>query len=378
MAEFITRPQIPFNLMERLVQIKLAQTDPLTTGITAGFDAINKIAQGYNVSKEKEREQERVQQGQVSHDFRSILADVISKGGEFIPSGTGEDTQGAAIPGGISVDAIWKAMGGNGSAPFSGMVRHKTETPEEKALKARELKVKGLELGVKEQEAALESDRLKTGVPKGSVRAEEVNKLFGSEMYPAGTWVTPDQLNLAKSALAAGQKPMSGESAKVENMAEAGVRAVAEIRRIVSDPAEKKKLVSAKNLVGGFGGDTLGLVFGGTTAQILSDNIQEAGDAIARLRTGAAITATEESRYGGLLKGRFKTMDAYLNSLDIVNKFLEGVQQDMATGKRKFNGQAVPLPGAKPAEAKSTLTLSDAAKNTAQALAKELLKPKGK
>ena len=142
-------------------------------------------------------------------------------------------------------------------------------------------------------------------------------------------------------------------------------------------PAEKNKLVSAKNLVGGFGGETLGLLFGGTTAQVLNDNINEAGDTIARLRTGAAITATEEKRYGSLLRGRYKTMEAYLNSLDIVNKFLEGVQKDMATGKRKFNGESVPLSGAKIPEVKpQTVTLTDAAKNTAQALAEKLFKGK--
>ena len=377
MAEFIPRPNIPFNLMERLVQIKLAQTDPATTAITSGFDAINKIVSGYNVSKEREREQERVQQGQMQHDFRAIIADIVSKGGEFVPSKTGEDTQVVAIPGGISVEAIWRAMGNKGPAPVSGMIRRKGETPEEQAIRAQEFEVKRKELDVKGKEADIEAKRLAGGIPKGSIKAEEVNKFFGSEIYPAGTWVTPEQLNLAKSALAAGPKPMSGESAKVENMAEAGVRAVAEIKRIVSDPAEKNKLVSAKNLVGGFGGETLGLLFGGTTAQVLNDNINEAGDTIARLRTGAAITATEEKRYGSLLRGRYKTMEAYLNSLDIVNKFLEGVQKDMATGKRKFNGESVPLSGAKIPEVKpQTVTLTDAAKNTAQALAEKLLKGK--
>ena len=140
-----------------------------------------------------------------------------------------------------------------------------------------------------------------------------------------------------------GDKPMSGESAKVSNLARSGVESIDKILESVKDP-KNKGLWSPKNLAGGIGAEFFSTI-GGTDAQIFNDKITEAQDALARLRTGAAITAQEEERYNKLLRGRFKTIEAYTESLSTVRKFLEGVDSDINNGKRSFGGKAVAKAG---------------------------------
>lgn len=141
-------------------------------------------------------------------------------------------------------------------------------------------------------------------------------------------------------------KPMSAEAAKTSNLAQTGIASIRAIRDIVNKPEEKQKLFSSKNIVGGIGGDFMALASGDTQSQILSDKISEVGDALARLRTGAAITASEEARYGKLLKGRFKTAEAYAEALNTVDKFLQGVDNDLRVGRRKLGGDGSVKSGA--------------------------------
>ena len=132
------------------------------------------------------------------------------------------------------------------------------------------------------------------------------------------------------------EKPIPAETAKTQNLARAGLGAIAQIRAIVNDPANKKKFLDPSFVAGGIGGDFMATVTGDTQAQILGQQIQEAGDALARLRTGAAISDTEEKRYGNLLKGRFKTPEAYANALKTVETFLTNVERDLQTGRRRM------------------------------------------
>lgn len=132
------------------------------------------------------------------------------------------------------------------------------------------------------------------------------------------------------------EKPIAAEAAKTANLASAGLRAIAQIRTVMADPANKSKFLSPNMIAGGFGGKAFAALSGDTSSQILAQQIGEAGDAISRLRTGAAITATEEARYGGLLQGRFKTPEAYANALATVEKFLQGVQDDLNVGRRRL------------------------------------------
>jgi hypothetical protein len=145
-------------------------------------------------------------------------------------------------------------------------------------------------------------------------------------------------------------KPISAETAKTANLASAGLRAISQIRTIMADPANKSKFLTPNMIAGGFGGKAFAAMSGDTNSQILAQQIGEAGDAISRLRSGAAITADEEARYGGLLQGRFKTPEAYANALRTVETFLQGVQNDLNVGRRKLNA-AQPALGAPPPQA---------------------------
>ena len=165
----------------------------------------------------------------------------------------------------------------------------------------------------------------------------------GSEYIPLpGQMIGPDGKTIFST-----DKPIPAETIKAGSLAEAGQRAIAQIRGIIASPENKKRLLSPSAIAGGFGGDALALVLGDEQAQIMGQQIQEAGDAIARLRTGAAITASEEARYGNLLKGRFKTAAAYANALATVDRFLSDVQRDIKVGRRKIAFDAAsPAPSA--------------------------------
>ena len=132
------------------------------------------------------------------------------------------------------------------------------------------------------------------------------------------------------------EKPIPAETAKTQNLARAGLGAIAQIRAIVNDPANKERFLDPSFVAGGVGGQFLAAMTGDTQSQILGQQIGEAGDALARLRTGAAITDTEEARYGNLLKGRFKTSAAYANALKTVETFLTNVERDLQTGRRRM------------------------------------------
>lgn len=131
------------------------------------------------------------------------------------------------------------------------------------------------------------------------------------------------------------QKPPSAETTKVGNLATSGLRAVQKIKDIVSDPANQKKFFKPADIAGGFGGEFLATLSGDTQAQIMVDQISELSDVMSRLRSGAAITVSEERRYGKLLNGRFKTKEAYASAIKTVEDFLSGVEKDITTGRRK-------------------------------------------
>lgn len=161
------------------------------------------------------------------------------------------------------------------------------------------------------------------------------------------------------------EKPIPSEAVKTGSLAAAGLRAIGQIRGIIKDPENAKRMFTPSTIAGGMGGDFVAAVTGDTQSQIMSNQIAEAGDALARLRTGAAISVAEEARYGKLLKGRFKTAAAYENALSTVEAFLNQVQSDLDTGRRK-HGTAAPSAPAKPAPVKKAVEELSAAEIMAQ------------
>lgn len=137
-----------------------------------------------------------------------------------------------------------------------------------------------------------------------------------------------------------GDKPLSTEGAKVSNLAESGTRAVDKIYEVMNSEGEKGKIFGTKFITGGIGGSFLSKLTGDEQSQIVLNQIREATDAIARLRTGAAITKKEEEDYGELLMGRFKTIGAYNDALRTVSRFLKGVSDDINAGRRTYKEAA--------------------------------------
>lgn len=87
-------------------------------------------------------------------------------------------------------------------------------------------------------------------------------------------------------------KPMSAEASKTVSNAQAGLEGITDLKNVInSDPSVlKRTLVPGRGLAGGF----LGNVFGTNELEAAR---QQVVDVIARLRTGAAISRTEEARF---------------------------------------------------------------------------------
>ena len=138
MPEFIPRPRVPTDIMEQIIRLQSQRVDPATTAITSGFQALSDITNRVVDTKEKRREQERVQQMKASHDVREFVSQALLKGFQFVPKksvGTQDD-----IPaGGVDIDSIRAAMGDKGLSNFSGWLVNPEMTIEGQALKKQKL-----------------------------------------------------------------------------------------------------------------------------------------------------------------------------------------------------------------------------------------------
>lgn len=151
----------------------------------------------------------------------------------------------------------------------------------------------------------------------------------------------------AAAATKTEEKPLSAEASKTVNMAESGIKALSRIRSITEAP-ENQGAFGAKNLAGGGGAlaDFAARMSGNADSQVLVDKIEEVKDVLGRLRTGAAITASEESNYARKLNQRFKDPAAAAESLKTVEDFLQGVTNDIRSGKRAAAAAAAVTPAA--------------------------------
>jgi len=128
---------------------------------------------------------------------------------------------------------------------------------------------------------------------------------------------------------AQGQKPVSAEAAKTITNAQTGLQALNDFESIVAnDPsALQKSVIPGRGVAGGLLGRALG-------TQSLDASRQQVIDIIARLRTGAAITASEEARFMQFLPVAADTPDVaaqkigYLRNQfsDLLNRVNGGTQ----------------------------------------------------
>lgn len=121
-----------------------------------------------------------------------------------------------------------------------------------------------------------------------SITPQQLIQLVSQDPQNANTYIS------LYKALGGGTsaKPMSAEASKTVSNAQAGLEGIADLKGVISsDPgALKRTLVPGRGLAGGF----LGNVFGTNELEAAR---QQVVDVIARLRTGAAISRTEEARF---------------------------------------------------------------------------------
>lgn len=117
------------------------------------------------------------------------------------------------------------------------------------------------------------------------------------------------------------------QSRQVAN-ASAALSATQEIKKILSGPRGRE--LSFKT--GGMGATLLSL--GDTEAQQLSTRVKEASDVIARMRTGAQINDYEAEYYTGILNNRWRTQEANLDAVEVVERFLTTLDDQIRSGVR--------------------------------------------
>lgn len=147
-------------------------------------------------------------------------------------------------------------------------------------------------------------DKLQTSVQEVNGRKVLINTQTGETVKDLGVATT-----------GSGEKALSAEAAKTLENAQSGMRAIETIRKEVGGFNRLQQKIP-----GQFG------------AKILEAASQEAIDVIARLRTGAAISAEEEKRYRGYLPGLLDSPSTIEYKLNKLNDVFTGVANRMQVG----------------------------------------------
>lgn len=127
-------------------------------------------------------------------------------------------------------------------------------------------------------------------------------------------------------ATASANKPLSAESSKVISNANSGLTSLAQLREIMqSDPsAQTKQIIPGQSMFGGAVGSALGT----SSYNSAQKNIV---DVITRLRTGAAITESEEQFYRSMMPQAFDPPETVSQKLDMFQNLFESVANRTGT-----------------------------------------------
>lgn len=130
-----------------------------------------------------------------------------------------------------------------------------------------------------------------------------------------------------------GTKPLSAESSKVISNANSGLTSLAQLRQIMEhDPSAKtKQIIPGQSMFGGAGGNALGT----SSYNAAQKNIT---DVITRLRTGAAITDSEEKFYRSMMPQAFDNADTVNQKLDMFQNLFESVANRTGTAGNDTQG----------------------------------------
>lgn len=130
-----------------------------------------------------------------------------------------------------------------------------------------------------------------------------------------------------------GTKPLSAESSKVISNANSGLTSLAQLRQIMeNDPSAKtKQIIPGQSMFGGAGGNALGT----SSYNAAQKNIT---DVITRLRTGAAITESEEKFYRSMMPQAFDNADTVNQKLDMFQNLFESVANRTGTAGNDTQG----------------------------------------
>lgn len=125
-----------------------------------------------------------------------------------------------------------------------------------------------------------------------------------------------------KPEAGAAEKPLSAEAAKTVSNAKAGLESIADFENITAaDPnALKKTIIPGRGLFGGALGSALG------TGEIEAAS-QQIIDIIARLRTGAAISATEEARFKKFIPQAFDSEETKAQKMGYLKRQFQRVAE---------------------------------------------------
>ena len=115
-------------------------------------------------------------------------------------------------------------------------------------------------------------------------------------------------------------KPLSAESSKVISNANSGLTSLAQLRQVIGqDPSAKtKQIIPGQGMFGGAGSNALGTgSYNAAQKNIL--------DVITRLRTGAAMTESEEKFYRGMMPQAFDDADTTNQKLNTLQDLFESI-----------------------------------------------------
>lgn len=140
-----------------------------------------------------------------------------------------------------------------------------------------------------ESMAAAQAGAPTDGGGTDTITPQQLIQMVSADPQNANTYIS---LFKALGGGSGGAKPLSAEASKTVSNAQAGLEGIADLKSVISaDPgALKRTLVPGRGLAGGF----LGNIFGTNELEAAR---QQVVDVIARLRTGAAISRTEEARF---------------------------------------------------------------------------------
>lgn len=299
MAEFIGRPNIPYGAFRR--------EDVPSTGQTL-IDTISRVLGDYSARKAQEQ-------------ANSIpTSQAIAAG--LVPRNVGRNT--VTLPDGRSItigqaDPAEQVYGPRIGPPLLKFLQDKVlaQSALEKALSVQGLRTEAVKTG---QAAKQEADILNpqeqsvleelSGAPKGRFAGVRKGAIPVAQLVP---------------------KELSSENNKLKNNAEAGLSEISTIRNIFSKTG---RATVAKASAGGLTGKLVRL--GDKEAIKLKDASANLSDVISRLRTGAAINATEERVYKEAILDWSRDPENNADALNRVQQFLSGVKDDIEAGKRKF------------------------------------------